>query len=112
MTTLRETFINNLKYYRKQKGLSQEKLSYAINMSMAYINQIENKASFPQPEIIEKIANVLEIRPVQLFDESGSPANLKAFNKDKYIDEITQKLLSGLSCTIIKEIRRILSEEN
>jgi transcriptional regulator with XRE-family HTH domain len=112
MTTLREIFINNLKYYRKQKGLSQEKLSYAINMSMAYINQIENKASFPQPEIIEKIANVLEIRPVQLFDESGSPANLKAFNKDKYIDEITQKLLSGLSCTITKEIRRILSEEN
>ena len=96
MTTLREIFINNLKYYRKQKGLSQEKLSYAINMSMAYINQIENKASFPQPEIIEKIAIVLEIRPVQLFDESGSPANIKTFDKEQYINEITEKLLSPL----------------
>lgn len=111
MAALREIFINNLKYYRKQKGLSQEKLSYAINMSMAYINQIENKASFPQPEIIEKIANVLEIRPVQLFDESGSPANIKAFNKEQYINEITEKLLSRLNLTITKEIRDILNSE-
>ena len=78
-------------------------------MSMAYINQIENKASFPQPEIIEKIANVLEIRPVQLFDESGSPANIKAFDKEQYINEITEKLLSRLNLTITKEIRDILN---
>ncbi len=111
MITLRETFINNLKYYRKQKGLSQEKLSYAINMSMAYINQVENKSSFPQPEIIEKIANVLGIHPVELFDENGCPANIRAFNKEEYIDEITEKLLSRLNSVIVKEIRGILNEE-
>ena len=80
-------------------------------MSMAYINQIENKASFPQPEIIEKIANVLEIRPVQLFDESGSPANIKTFDKEQYINEITEKLLSRLNLTITKEIKNILNSE-
>ncbi len=111
MATLREVFINNLKYYRKQKGLSQEKLSYAINMSVAYINQIENKSSFPQPEIIEKIANVLNISPMQLFDEKGSPENIKAFNKDEYINEITEKLLLKLNNTISKEIRNVLETE-
>ena len=30
MNTIRETFVNNLKFYRKRKGMSQEKLSYAV----------------------------------------------------------------------------------
>ena len=49
MNSIRETFVNNLKYYRKEKGLSQEKLSYLVEKSIAYINQIENKDSWPQP---------------------------------------------------------------
>lgn len=41
MNSIRDTFVNNLKYYRNQKGISQEKLSYAVEKSIAYINQIE-----------------------------------------------------------------------
>lgn len=41
MNSIRDTFVNNLKYYGNQKGISQEKFSYAVEKSIAYINQIE-----------------------------------------------------------------------
>ena len=90
--SLRDVFIRNLKFYRKRQKFSQEKLSYAIDMSMNYINQLENKNSFPPPEIIEKIARVLEIRPLQLFDENASPENIFSSSPDKFIDEVAEKV--------------------
>ena len=64
MNSIRETFVNNLKFYRKQKGISQEKLSYAVGKSIAYINQIENKDTWPQPEMVDKIAVALAVRKI------------------------------------------------
>ncbi len=89
---LRDIFIKNLKFYRKQKNLSQEKLSYAIDMSMNYINQLENKNSFPPPEVIDKMASVLEIRPAQLFDENASPQNIASTDRERFIADIVKQL--------------------
>ena len=72
--------------------MSQEKLSYAIDMSMNYINQLENKNSFPPPEIIDKIATVLEIRPVQLFDENECPTNIISTSKEDFIEKLTESV--------------------
>ena len=103
---LRDIFIRNLKFHRKKKGLSQEKLSYAIDMSMNYVNQLENKNSFPPPEIIDKIAGVLGIRPVQLFDENESPENLVASNKEVFIQELAEQIQNRVK----NDIERAVSE--
>jgi len=78
MNKIRETFVNNLKFYRNQKNISQEKLSYAVEKSIAYINQIENRDSWPQPEMVDKIAVALGISSSALFEERGCPENQKA----------------------------------
>lgn len=106
MTSIREIFINNLKFYRKQKGFSQEKLSNAINMSMAYINQIENKGSWPQPEIVDKIAEVLQIQSSLLFMTDASPENLKEFDRENYIDCLSERIFSKIKTVLIEEIRK------
>ena len=67
MNSIRETFVNNLKYYRKEKGLSQEKLSYLVEKSIAYINQIENKDSWPQPEMVDTIVVILGISVIHFI---------------------------------------------
>lgn len=108
MSNLRETFINNLKFYRKEKGYSQEKLSNALEMGINYINQIENKASFPPPEMIEKIATILEVTPIQLFSENNSPQNIETKFLEKYSislhDELSAKIQSVIDeiCNKIK----------
>ncbi|MGP1576349.1 MAG: helix-turn-helix domain-containing protein [Treponema sp.] len=96
MNSIRETFVNNLKYYRKQKGFSQEKLSYAVEKSIAYINQIENKTTWPQPEMVDKIAAVFEISSSALFEESSSPANIQAQFQHRFTKTVEQELLSRI----------------
>ena len=71
MESLRQVFINNLKYLRKKKGLRQIDLALEIGKSSNYINSIENGKYFPSPETIEQIAKLLEIEPMQIFDRNG-----------------------------------------
>lgn len=108
MNSLREIFINNLRFYRKEKRYSQEKLSYAIEMGMNYINQIENKASFPPPEIIEKIASVLEIEPFELFKTDMCPQNIEATFQKKFSTSIHTELSLKIQQVIDEVCQKIL----
>lgn len=107
MNSIRETFVNNLKFYRKQKGISQEKLSYAVGKSIAYINQIENKDTWPQPEMVDKIAEFLEISSSALFEENGSPENLKKGFTEKYGKTIEAEIMSRIEKDV-KEVCKLL----
>ena len=106
--SLKEIFINNLKFYRKQKSMTQNELTLALNKSYNYINSIEQGKILPSFEVIEQICTALDITPVQLFSEDSSPENIKAFNKDSYIEEITEKLFARLKPVISKEIKNAL----
>ena len=64
---IRQVFRENLKYYRKQMGLSQEKLSELIGYGETYITEIESRHKFPKPETIDIIASELEVEPYQFF---------------------------------------------
>ena len=107
MNSIRETFVNNLKYYRKLKGISQEKLSYAVEKSIAYINQIENKISWPQPEMVDKIAVALGISSSALFEERGCPENKKAQFEDMFGKSLEEELLSKIEKDI-KEVCKLV----
>ena len=103
MNSIRETFVNNLKYYRNQKGISQEKLSYAVGKSIAYINQIENRDSWPQPEMVDKIAVALGIPSSALFEENTCPENKKAVFESNFGKSIEAELLSRIE----KDVREV-----
>ena len=102
MNSIRETFVNNLKFYRKQKGISQEKLSYAVGKSIAYINQIENKDTWPQPEMVDKIAVALGISSSALFEENSRPENLKIGFAEKYGKAIETELISRIEKDVME----------
>ena len=103
MNSIRDVFINNLKFYRRQKGISQEKLSYAVGKSIAYINQIENRDSWPQPEMVDKIASALGITSSALFEESGSPKNVK----NQFAEQFGKSLESELLARIEKDVKEV-----
>lgn len=105
---LKNIFINNLKFYRKQKNLTQNELTLAINKSYNYINSVEQGKIIPSFEVIEQICNVLKIKPSQLFDENSSPENIKKFSKEEYINEISEKLFNNLKPFISSEIKKTL----
>jgi transcriptional regulator with XRE-family HTH domain len=69
MTHFQELFIENLRFLRKKKGISQLKFSEMINISPNYLNAVENGKNFPSLEILQQIADTLEVLPYQLFVE-------------------------------------------
>ncbi len=105
---LKEVFINNLKFYRKKKGLTQNELTLAIDKSYNYINSVEQGKISPSFDVIQSICDVLEIKASWLFDDNASPQNIRAFNKEEYISEISDKLFAKLKNVISSEIRASL----
>ncbi len=57
----------NIKKYRNQKGLSQNKLSELIDVSVDYIYLIENGKRTPSLKRLLMIAEVLEIDAYKLL---------------------------------------------
>ena len=67
---------------RRILGISQAKLAEKISTSTHYIVQIEQKNKFPSPEMLERIANALEIDSPQLFSmDSFSDIAIKRFQE-------------------------------
>ncbi|MDR0442262.1 MAG: helix-turn-helix domain-containing protein [Treponema sp.] len=69
MTHFQKVFIENLRFWRKKRGISQLKLSEMINITPNYLNAVENGKNFPSPEVIQYISDILELMPYQLFLE-------------------------------------------
>lgn len=104
---MRQIFVENLKYYRKQSGFTQEKLAESIGMSTNYIGAIEACGRFPSPETIDKIAEALEIPTSTLFLERGSPENIKSTFAKIYgttlQEELSRRILKDIeeTCALV-----------
>ena len=64
---LQTIFISNMKRFRKQKHITQEKLAEMCETDTCYIGQIETFRRFPSIQLIEKISNALEVEAWILF---------------------------------------------
>ena len=94
LSSLREILANNLKAYRRKCGISQSKLAEKAEISTQYIAMIELSRQFPSPEVLEKIAQALDIKAYELFSVPPSPENaMERLHKD-----------------IIKDIRQVIAE--
>ena len=60
-----------IKYFRKQKGLSQKKLGDKIGMSQQQITQYENGKRIPKYETLGKLAQALGVEIYKLYNTPG-----------------------------------------
>ena len=58
----------NILYYRKQKGITQQKLAEMTSYSKNHIQKIETAMASPSVEALLDIAEALEISPEKLFE--------------------------------------------
>jgi len=66
---------SRIKYYRKQKGLTQEGLAQAIGVTNFAVARYENGSREPRISTIVVIANVLGIRLVDLVGGNDNDRN-------------------------------------
>lgn len=63
-------FGDNVRMYRKQRGLSQEKLAEISGLHRTYISAIECHRRSIALENIQRIADALDIEPYMLLQEN------------------------------------------
>ncbi|NQT60123.1 MAG: helix-turn-helix transcriptional regulator [Bacteroidetes bacterium] len=97
MTEIQRVLANNIRKYRKQKGLTQIGLSNLCEISTNYIGLIETHRNFPSPKMIELIAEKLDVKSPELFCIEASNEN---------IETIVQSIGASISSlsSIMKEL--------
>ena len=105
MTHVQEIFIKNLRYYRNTAGFSQLAFSEKIGLSPNYLNAVENGKNFPSTEVIQKIVDVLNILPYQLFLEDPKSSN-QADSRE--IQQLANNLKKDLNTCIDTFIEKYL----
>jgi transcriptional regulator with XRE-family HTH domain len=96
MTSLRYLLALNMKARRQILHLSQAKLAEKLDSAPSYIAMVETQKQFPSVEMLERIAEALEIDAPELFSTQSYPADsLKQLHKD-FLSDIQDILASKL----------------
>lgn len=68
------TLVRNIKFYRKTRNISQEKLAELADLSSSYIKQIESAKDFKNLTLytLFKIAKALDIEITKLFEKNNT----------------------------------------
>ena len=68
---LRERVGLNVRNLRSSRGLSQEQLALAADVDRSCISEIELAKNSASIDVLERIADALEVDPKELFNERG-----------------------------------------
>ncbi|MDR2792984.1 MAG: helix-turn-helix domain-containing protein [Treponema sp.] len=101
---IKSSFGENLKFYRKEKHLSQEELSEKVDISVKHLSAIERGLTFVSAELLEKLTVSLEIPVFCLFVKQHETAYSDAMLS--MIEGIIEKHLMEIIETIKADIRQ------
>jgi transcriptional regulator with XRE-family HTH domain len=97
-------FVQNLRKYRRKSGLTQAQLAEKVNVSTHHIGMIELSRNNPTLELVERIAEALNIKTYELFIDILSPnEDLELLRKEikddmkQLLDETLEKA-ANLQC--------------
>jgi len=109
-------FVFNMKKYRKKRQFSQMQLAEMLNTSTSYIGEIEINRKIPSMDMVEKIANALEVEPFRLFVDDSDRNKEDTVLAEDYLECLStgerQDLSKRLINLISDDIERLLQPEN
>jgi len=111
---IKKIFAENLRKIRRKKGLTQEKLAEKANMSLQYLALLEIARKFPSGEMLERLANALDIESYELLAVASSANNELELLRNDIICEVktlNETLAKNITDEVIKAIKHTLSDE-
>ena len=100
MASIREILANNIKEHRRKCGFSQDKLAEKANISSQYLATVETCRKFPTPEVLDRLAEALNIETHELFAFASTP------------QQELEKLRQDIIGEVVKTIKQSFTEEN
>lgn len=65
--SLQQIFARNLRYWRRERGLSQEALAHLAGIDRTYVSSLERLRYCPTLEMVELLSNALKVDADQLL---------------------------------------------
>ena len=96
MTRVQKCLAMNIKRYRKKLNFTQEQLAERAKTSTTYIGTIEIGQKFPSPQMIERIADALNVDSLKLFQ----PGTNTLVENKLDIDMLKKSLLKNLETAV------------
>ena len=112
MAKIRQILADNMKVYRRKRGFSQVKLAEQADVSAQYIAMIEMCSKFPKPEMLERLAQALDIEPYDFFTVAPTPQNELEQLRQEIKQDIRQGFRQDIISEVVKTIRETLAEES
>jgi transcriptional regulator with XRE-family HTH domain len=75
---IREVFARNLRKARHARGLSQEALAHEADVDRTYISALERGVYAATIDMVDKLAQVLEVEPAALLQRPERPRPRKS----------------------------------
>jgi transcriptional regulator with XRE-family HTH domain len=72
---LREIVARNLRRLRRSRGLSQEELADRAGINRNYVGMLEREENSATVDMLEKLADVLNVDPIEFFKRSSREAS-------------------------------------
>ena len=114
MIDIKEIFAENLRKIRRKKGLTQEKLAEKANMSLQYLALLEIARKFPSGEMLERLANALDIETYELLAvDSSAKKELELLRNDIIceVKTLNETFAKNITDEVIKALKHTLSDE-
>lgn len=100
MTRVQKCLAMNIKKYRKKLNFTQEQLAERAKTSTTYIGTIEIGQKFPSPQMIERIADALNVDSLQLFQPDSNQLIETKLDIEKLKDSLKKKIDEAVERTI------------
>ncbi len=102
-------FAKNLKTLRRMQNLTQAVLAEKCDLSTNYIAEMEAGKKFPSPRTLEKIAEVLMVKPYRLLIE---PDKTVLFNKEELTGWVIKEMKREIDSVVAKYLKQNDSKNN
>jgi len=92
-----------IKFLRFRRGLSQADLAEKAGISITFLSTIERGIKFPQPDILSKLAKVLEVEVFELFKTDVVPTDSK-----EIMSQLSEDITKNINMTIENVFKQYL----
>ena len=80
---MKHTIGQNIAYYRKQAGYTQEELAEKMNVTAQAVSKWENDLSYPDLECVGRLAQVLDTTVESIVTGEAAEARVRLSNEQK-----------------------------
>jgi len=103
---IRDILAANIKENRRKNGFSQERLAEKAGISTPFVAMIEVSRKFPTPEVLDKIADALNIKTWQLFAVSPAPEDAMEKLHKSIVSDINNVVSAAVKNAVAENIVR------